>query len=65
MTDMAICSENNCKRIATVGKICKFHYNKNRLANITKICEIENCDNKVMAKGFCAKHYYEQHYKRK
>jgi hypothetical protein len=59
-----MCSVENCERVATVGKICKYHYNKKRLENTTIICSADDCDKKAIAKGFCIKHYNEQHYKK-
>ena len=54
---MTICITEKCDRIATVGKVCKYCYNKNRLSKITETCNVEGCTNKVMAKKLCTKHY--------
>ena len=59
---MAICVTEQCERIATVGKLCKYCYNRNRLEKITEKCSSEECPNKVMAKGLCSKHYSRMHY---
>jgi len=58
---MSICITENCDRIASPGKLCKYCYNKLRLASITKICKIEGCNRIISAKELCAKHYYIEH----
>lgn len=57
-----MCSEEGCGRAATVGPLCKYHYNKKRLASITRICKTVGCGRTVTVKDVCTRCYNAEHY---
>ncbi|WP_168119280.1 hypothetical protein [Paenibacillus sp. HB172176] len=68
---MEICIIDNCLKTVKAKRLCAMHHQrlirhgdpeivKPRRVKTVKVCEWANCQGKVLAKGYCSKHYYIQ-----
>ena len=55
--EKAKCEAEGCDRFTEAQGLCKKHYLKWRLTQITDLCKIEGCGKREFSTGLCRGHY--------
>lgn len=59
------CSVEGCEQHSETRAMCKSHYLKWRLVNMTRVCKIEGCGKTEFSTGLCRGHYARKQRKQK